>query len=126
LCLLLAPTGVEEVRIDVVSDAGFQDTLIAKPNEDGCELFDVMGPEESDRMMMCNVSYNLKEEPVFHFAWGKQNDLVDLTDVSKELKPLSEKAQQRVVHNDRPIRINQSGDVIFVHVTGTTETYVVH
>ena len=126
LCLLLAPADVQEVRIDVVNDAGFQDTLLATPTDGGYELFDLMGPGESNRVSLCKVSRPQKDASVYDLVWEQRTDRIDLTDVARQLKPLSEATQQRIVHNDRPIRINQSGNVIFVHVTGNTETFVVH
>ena len=126
LCLFLAPAGVQEVRIDVVNDAGFQDTLLATRADGGYELFDLMGPEESNRVSLCKVSCPQKDGSVYDLVWEQRTDRVDLTDVARQLKPLSEATHQRIVHNDRPIRINQSGGVTFVHVTGNTETFVVH
>lgn len=126
LCLLLAPADVQEVRIDVVNDAGFQDTLLATPADGGCELFDILGPEESNRLSLCKVSRSPKDAPVFDFAWQEHTDRIDLTDVLGQLQPISEAPHQRIVHNDCPIRIDRSGNVIFVHVTGDATTFVVH
>ena len=126
LCLVLAPTDQKEVRVDMVGERGYEDTIIAVRTEEGYDLFDEVGANDEKRVKFCTISRVDDEEAVFEVTEGDEHERVDLRAFKKALEPLTKERHQKIAVEGNEVRIDVSGKVVFVSVKTRSDTFVVH
>ena len=127
LCVTSAPVDQQEIRIDVVGDRGYVDTIIVRRQDVGFTVHDEMNgklvkiatirPRDGAKNVFVCTSVKGKSETI---------NLVQAIPGMK-LSELRNKSRLRLKTADGgAIAIDRSKDVVFMTPSGSKHTYVVH
>jgi hypothetical protein len=127
LCVTSAPVDQQEVRIDVVGDRGYMDTMIVRREKVGFTVHDEMGGK---LVQIGTIVPKDDAEGVFVYTDLKgKSETVDLLKAIEglTLSDLKTKARLRVKTTDGvSIALDRSKNVIFITPNKLGRTYVIH
>jgi hypothetical protein len=127
LCVTSAPVDQQEVRIDVVGDRGYMDTMIVRREKVGFTVYDEMGGK---LVKFATLLPKDGAENVFVCTDSKgKSETVDLPRAIEGLKlpKLRAKTRLRLKTTDGvSIAVDRSKDVVFITPDKLKRTYVVH
>jgi len=135
LCIFAGPfdqkdaqkKGRKEIKIDLVGNRGYMDTLIVKRTEDGFTAYDEMNGKLAEIATIQPVK-GKKHVYLCKDAKGK-SETVDLAKSIVDFESLNlRKAKRKILRlkDDSKIRFNRSGNVIYLTPSEQKRTYVVH
>lgn len=127
LCVTSAPVDQQEVRIDVIGDGGYVDTMVVRREKVGFTVYDEMNGK---LVKLATIVPKDGAENVFVCTDQKgKSETVDLAGGIKGLNVLElrTKARLRLKTTDgRSIALDRSKDVLFLTPSALKRTYVVH
>lgn len=127
LCVTSAPVDQQEIRIDLINDRGYVDTMIVRREEVGFTVHDEMNGK---LVKFVTIVPKDGAENVFICTDHKgRSETVDLAQGIKglDLSKLRTAPRLRLDTTDgETIAIDRSGKVRFIKPDGQKQTYVVH
>lgn len=127
LCVTSAPVDQQEIRIDLLGDRGYVDTLLVRREETGFAVYDEV---DGKRVKVFTVVPKEGAENVFTITVdGGERQTVDLKRGIKELDIAELRTSSRLrlkTVDGQDIAVDRSGTVTFVTLGKPTQTYVVH
>ena len=127
LCISSAPVDQQEVRIDLVGDGGYVDTMIVRREEVGVTVYDEMNGK-----LIEVVRIVPKDGTEYAFVCTDQEGKKETVDLARGIKDLNvpelrNKTRLRLKTTDGVnIAVDRSDDVLFVTPDRLKGTFVVH
>lgn len=127
LCIFMGPAEQKQVRIDLIAENGYMDTLIVRRVEGEIHVLDEV---DGKRKRVGTIRLDAEQPYVYHCEMrGKEQEKVDLGDAIpdiKELEPVKIKQKILKLKDGARIQMSRSGKVLYLTVKGEDRTYAIH
>lgn len=126
LCLASSPPDQKDIRIDVVGDRGYIDTLIAQRTDAGWTVWDETNGKRAEVAKVTRVE-GMQDAYVADSDGKKETVRLSDTIVGFDPQQLRSAARLTLKAKDGTIiKLNRSGPVVFLTASSGKRTYVVH
>ena len=127
LCMVGKPIGQDELRIDVLDEAGYIKTILINPYEGGYKVYDL----KNESLYEVGVIYRFEKEDYVYICKNIKEDkvLIDLEAIVKgfDTKLIRDLATYEIQLSDnRHIKFQRSNSLLYISSIEDGKHYVVH